>query len=113
MNSYLESLAIQYLIPSSKLPYMTDMILSRKSVNQATVTPADPKEKGKIIEAAEPADRRPNLFEVHISDTEDSHSNTALSLGMQTAEPEPPPNATNFSRCFPPSRSRWRTSRQR
>ena len=41
---------------------------------------------------AEPADRRPNLSDVHISDTEDSHSNTTLPLGIQTTEPKPPLN---------------------
>ena len=68
------------------------MAPSRKSVNQATVTPTDPQEKGKVIKAAEPANRRPNLFDVHISDTEDSHSNTALPLGIQIVESEPPLN---------------------
>ena len=66
------------------------MTLSRKIVNQTTVASADPKRKEKIIEAAELVDRRPNLADVHISDAENSHSNTASSLGMQTAEPQSP-----------------------
>jgi len=40
---------------------MTDMASLRKSVNQTTVGPTDPKEKGKIIEAAEPTNYQPNL----------------------------------------------------
>ena len=51
---------------------MTDMAPSRKSVNPTTVDPAAPKGKGKVIEAAEPTDRQPNLSDVHISDVEDS-----------------------------------------
>ena len=45
-----------------------------------------------MIEAAEPTDCRPTLADVHISDAEDSHPNTASPLKMQTAEPEPPLN---------------------
>ena len=66
----------------------------RNGVNQTTVDPAAPKRKGKVIEAAEPMDRRSNLSDVHIYDVEDSHPNTGspLRICMQTAEPEPPLN---------------------
>jgi len=72
---------------------MIDMAPLRKSVNQTTVDPAAPKRKGKAIEAAEPMDRPPTLSDVHISDAEDSHPNTASSLRMQTTEPEAPLNS--------------------
>jgi len=49
LNPYLGSLTIQYLTPSSKLPYMIEMAPSRKSVNQATAAPTDLKEKGKLL----------------------------------------------------------------
>ena len=68
------------------------MAPSRKSVNQTTVNPAALKRKGKAIEAAKPMDCRPTLSDIHISDTEDYHPNTALPLKMQTAESEPPLN---------------------
>ena len=74
---------------------MTDMAPLRKSINQTTVNLAAQKGKGKIIETVEPADRRPILSDVHISDVEDSHPKTAFHSGcrpMQTAEPEPPLN---------------------
>jgi len=75
---------------------MTDMAQSRKSINQTSVDPATPKGKGKVIEVAEPTDRRPNLSDVHISDTEDFHPNTASPLKMQTIEPKPLPNGDQF-----------------
>ena len=68
------------------------MAPSRKSINQATVTFADSKEKRKIIESAKTVDCQPNLSDVHISNTEDSYSNTVLPLGMQIAKYEPPLN---------------------
>ena len=47
------------------------MAPSRKSVTQAAVAAlADLKGKGKIIEVAEPAERRSNLSDVHISTSE-------------------------------------------
>jgi len=64
------------------MPYTIDMASLRKSVNQATAAPTEPKEKGKVIEAAEPVNHRPNLSDIHISDAEDSYSKTALPLGM-------------------------------
>ena len=75
---------------------MIDMALSRKSANQTIVDPATLKGKGKIIEAVEPADHRPNLSDVHISDTKDSHPNTVLPLGMQISELVPPLNGDQF-----------------
>ena len=73
----------------------------RKSVNQTIVDAPALKGKGKIIEAVEPADCRPNLSYVHISDAEDSHPNIALPLEMQTIEPEPSLNSDQSTRCFP------------
>jgi len=68
---------------------MTGIAPSRKGVNQTLVDSVVLKRKGKVIEAAEPKDRHPTLSDIHISDTEDSHPNTASPLTMQTAEPEP------------------------
>ena len=80
---------------------MTDMSPSRKSVNQTMVDLVATKRKGKAIETAELMDRQPTLSDVHISDAEDSHPNTASSLRMQTAKLEHPLNG------FPPCGSRW------
>jgi len=45
----------------------------RKNVSQAASTaPTAPKEKGKVIEAAEPASRRTNLYDVNVHDDEES-----------------------------------------
>jgi len=55
--------------------------------------PTAPKRKGKTIQAPEPADGRPNLFDVYIPDAEDSHSNTVPPCGMQAAEPDPQPDS--------------------
>ena len=61
----------------------------RTNITQAmTVVLAALKRKGKTNEAPEPADHWPNLSDVHISNTSDSHSNTALPRGTQAAEPE-------------------------
>ena len=64
------------------------MALSKKNITQATVaTPAAPKGKGKTIEVLEPADRQPNLSDVHISDADNSHSNFASPRGHWTWTP--------------------------
>jgi len=72
---------------------MIDMAPSRKNITQVTTTtPTALKEKGKIIEVPEPANRCPNLFDVHIFNVDDSHSNSASPREMEAAEPEPQPN---------------------
>ena len=51
------------------------------------------KKKGILSKRLEPTDHRPNLSNVHISDIDDSHSNTAPPRGMQAAKLEPHPNS--------------------
>jgi len=61
----------------------------------------------------EPADRQPNPSDVHISDAEDSYSNSASPRGMQAASLNPNTPASNSSRCFSFCKSRWRTNKRR
>jgi len=62
----------------------------RKHVTNATAdAPVTLKGKGKTIEAPEPADHQPNPSDVHISNTEDSRSNSASPREMQAVEPKP------------------------
>jgi len=66
------------------------MALPRKNVSQATAAaPTALKGKGKVIEAAEPADYQTNLSDVHIHDDEDSHSSSATPWSVLAVEPEP------------------------
>ena len=72
------------------------------------VDPVASNRKRKVIEAAEPTDRRPTLSDVHIFDAEDSHPNTVSPFRMQPPNPSLRSIVINSSRCFPPWGSRWR-----
>ena len=88
LNPHSRSLAIQHHTLSSKQPRTTDMAPLRKSVTQAIIAAPPIWREAKNNEASEHADRRPNLPDVHISDAEDSHSNTILPLRVQDVKPE-------------------------
>ena len=89
MKSHSRPLYQNILLFHLNLSSMTDIAPSRKSVNWTTVDPVLPKRKEKVIEAAEPTDRRPTLSDSHISHAEDSHPNTTSPFKMQPSEPEP------------------------
>ena len=72
------------------------------------VDPLILKRKAKVIKAAELTNRRATLSDVHISDTEDSHPNTASPLKKQTAELEPPLNGGQLLRMFSPLRKQMK-----
>jgi len=58
----------------------------RKNTTQAPATAlAVSKGKGKVVEVAEPANRHPNQFDVHITDAEDPQSSSTLSQRPHTA----------------------------